>query len=716
MKLKILLSIFAAVFVACGAFSFLTKPAGAQKSILGTRSKEDIERIKQLSLEHLRTSLPGRLSGNIDELKAQAVVFDDLNMAHTRVRQTVGGVPVWEGEAIVHLKSDGSLAALTDDLKDSLIVTPQPNLSAEDSIEIARKLYRGAKHLTESPKADLWIYRGKERDHLVYRVRMRREDGSKNTALPVIFVDAQTGEKVFEYDNLQTASGLSLYSGTVNIGTSGSGSAYYMEDLSRRVGTFTYNNTTTTISRYTDPDNLWNSANQLAGVDAQYGATLTMNYFQNIHGRNGIDGNGGPGAFAAATNGGVGLIGSVVHYSTNYNNAYWNGSFMTYGDGDGVNFSPLTTIDICGHEMTHGVTQHTAGLVYSGEPGALNEAMSDIFGAMIERYARGETGNTWKIGEEAYTPGNGTGDALRYFTDPNAGGQPDWYPDRYTGAGDNGGVHINSGIANYAFYLMSKGGTTPRGYTVVGINADDMAKIWYRALTTYMTSGTDFAGARAATLNAAADLFNISSQEYDSVSNGWCAVGVGTCVGGGTPTPTPTATPTPTPTPTATPTPTPVPVPTNTESVANGSFESSVSPWVKSGTGAFYTANGAVPHSGTGYMYFGVNNNATGAIYEQIFIPNNSASQFTFWLNVVSSESTTTRQFDKLYVEAVNTSGVVQGTLAVYSNLDKAAPGVYTQKTLDLLNYKNKTIRIQFRAVTDGSTSTTFNVDDVSVR
>jgi len=339
MRLKILLSIFAAMFVAFGAFSFLSKPAGAQKNVFGTRSPGDIEQVKQLSLEFLKTNVQGRLIANTDELKAQSVVFDKLNMAHTKVQQTVNDVPVWQGEAIVHIKSDGSPAALTNDLKDSITVSTQPNFSAEDAIEIAKKFSGSSKFLTEKPKTDLWIYRGKDRDHLAYRVQMRREDGSRKTSMPVVFVDAQTGEKVFGYDNLQTASGLSLYNGTVNIGTSGSGSTYYMEDLSRRIGTFTYNTTTTTVSRLTDSDNVWNSANQLAGVDAQYGAALTMNYYQTVHGRNGIDGNGGPAATTSAT-GGVGLITSVVHYSTNYNNAYWNGSFMTMATVTARRFRP----------------------------------------------------------------------------------------------------------------------------------------------------------------------------------------------------------------------------------------------------------------------------------------------------------------------------------------------------------------------------------------
>src|SRR5262249_1370417 len=152
------------------------------------------------------------------------------------------------------------------------------------------------------------------------------------------------------------------------------------------------------------------------------------------------------------------LITSVVHYGTRYNNAFWNGSSMTYGDGDGTAFSPLVTLDIAGHEMTHGVTERTANLTYAGEPGALNESAADVFGALVERRTRGESGNTWKIGEDAYTPGT-AGDALRYMNNTHRGGQPDHYSERYTGSADNGGVHTNSGIGNFAFYCLAKGCT-----------------------------------------------------------------------------------------------------------------------------------------------------------------------------------------------------------------------------------------------------------------
>jgi thermolysin len=209
---------------------------------------------------------------------------------------------------------------------------------------------------------------------------------------------------------------------------------------------------------------------------------------------------------------------------------------MFYGDGDGVSFSPLVTLDICGHEMTHGITSRTANLTYANESGALNESWSDVFGAMVELYAEGtETTQTWWIGEDANTPST-AGDALRYMDRPHqalnygytTNDDPDHYTERYTGTGDGGGVHINSGIPNHVFYLLAKGGTHAHiaGTPVVGIGADKAAKIWYKALTTYMTSSTNFAGAKTATINAANALYGAGSVESVSVAQAWSACGI----------------------------------------------------------------------------------------------------------------------------------------------------------------------------------------------
>lgn len=705
--MKKVLCIFATLLVALGAFALWSGKTGAQKNVFG---KDDLERVESLSLAYLSEHLLTRNFAGSGDIDVKKVEIDELNMGHTRVRQFVEGIPVWEGEAIVHVKADGSLRGITDDLKEGLVVNTVPGFSQQTAVDMVLKMYDGKAKMSAKPQTEMYVFRGPQRDHLVYRVETPRLDGSEHTSAPVVFIDAHTGEKVFEYDNLQTGSGTSLYSGTVSITTSSVGSTYYMEDLGRKMGTFNMNNTGNTTtgtggtqSRYTDTDDIWNSTVQQAGVDAHYGARWTYDYFLNVHGRNGINGSGGPGTTTAAANSGVSLVTSRVHFGNNYNNAFWYQNMMTYGDGNGTTFSPLTTLDIAGHEMTHGVTQYSANLTYANESGALNESMSDVFGAMVELYARGgaATSDTWKIGEQAYTPGT-AGDALRYMNNPHlasnggytADDDPDHYSERYTGTADSGGVHINSGIPNHAFYLMAAGGTHHlSGVSVTGIGTTDAARIWYRSLTVYMTSGTNFSGARTAMLNAATDLFGSSSAQYNTVATGWCAVGVGSCPGA-----------------------TPTPTPSGSELFTNGGFEGSASPWVGSGNGYFYIANGNYPKSGTGYIYFGVNNNTSGQSYQTVTIPTSATGTLTFWLNVTSSETTTTTQYDKLFVEVRNTSGTLLSTLATYSNLNKGTAGVYSQKSLSVAGYKGQTVRIQFRGTTDSSLATTFRVDDASLK
>ncbi len=377
--MKKVFGILAVIIGAVVGFGIVSNRAQANKPIFSTGSQDELETAKRLSMDVLRDRATRSAIGNSDDFAIKRVEIDDLRMAHTHVQQVIDGVRVWGGEAIVHLNSDGSVFTVTDDLRQSVAVNTTPNFSDREAIKMAMGMYKGSANLTEKPTADLWIYPAEDNYRLTYRVQMRREDGSKDTAMPVYFIDAQTGDKVFQYDNLQTGSGSSLYSGTVTIGTSSVGSTYYLENVTRKVGTFNYNNGTSSAARFTDTDDIWNSTVQRAGVDAQFGAEATMNYYQNVHGRNGIDGSGGPGVTSAAASSGVSLITSRVHYSSNYNNAFWNGSYMTYGDGNGSTFSPLVTLDICGHEMTHGVTERTANLTYSGESGALNESMSDVF-------------------------------------------------------------------------------------------------------------------------------------------------------------------------------------------------------------------------------------------------------------------------------------------------------------------------------------------------
>jgi thermolysin len=468
------------------------------------------------------------------DLVPSRVLVDDLAMAHTRVRQTVGGVPVFGGEAIVHLNRDGSLFAITDTLvRDiQLAAGARPSLTEDDAIDAALASYGCAACLTDEPRADLWVLRRGGQDHLAYRVELRREDETDETAMPVLFIDAHEGRVIFRYDNLQTAQGTSLYSGNVTLTTYAQSGWFYLEDIAKKHGTFDNRNTAYSTYRFADKNDVWDAAAQKAAADVHFCSTKFLEFMSAAYARNGIDGSGGPGFYTAA-DGVTPLISSKVHYGSNFSNAFWNGYHMTYGDGDGFLFGPLVSLDICGHEMTHGITQLTADLAYQGESGALNESMSDVFGALLERFVKGESADTWLIGEGPYTPG-APGDALRHMANPHAADDfgftpnddPDHYSERYTGNEDNGGVHINSGIGNKAFHLLAVGGAHHKGGSMVGIGADKAGQIWYKALTTFMTSGATFSGARAATLNAASALYGNGSPERAAVASAWSLCGV----------------------------------------------------------------------------------------------------------------------------------------------------------------------------------------------
>jgi Zn-dependent metalloprotease len=225
---------------------------------------------------------------------------------------------------------------------------------------------------------------------------------------------------------------------------------------------------------------------------------------------------------------------STVHYSSNYVNAFWNGTQMVYGDGDGTQSGPLgKSLDVTVHELTHAVTENESNLIYSNESGALNEGMSDIFSAYCEAWTKGWAMDApvWMIGDDIWTPAT-PNDALRYMANPTQdGSSKDYYPERYTGTSDNGGVHWNSGIANLAFKLLSTGGTHPRGKTTVnvtGIGIQKAGKIFYEANANCMTSSSNFAAAKTCTEQKAEQHYGAA--EKASTTQAWEAVGVGIVV------------------------------------------------------------------------------------------------------------------------------------------------------------------------------------------
>ncbi|MFP2908593.1 M4 family metallopeptidase [Pyxidicoccus sp. 3LFB2] len=321
-----------------------------------------------------------------------------------------------------------------------------------------------------------------------------------------------------------TANDTSLYSGTVDLATKkNADGTFSLQDSTRGKGVVTFDGQNKEEASgqvdFKDNNDVWgesgDNARTKAAVDAHYGAAMTYDMMKNVLGRDSLDGAGEK------------LV-SYVHVSNNLVNAFWDGEKMSYGDGDGKTAGPLTALDIAGHEIAHGLTERTAGLIYRNESGGLNEAMSDIFGAGVEWYAAQKNPGVkfnWTVGETAWTPGSNTEDGLRYMDDPTKDG---YSIDNYKDYPRQKEVHGSSGIANNAFYLMVNGGKNRTSGQEVkdGIGMEKGLKIYYRALAHYMTPNTTFAQAREACIKAATDLHGADSTEVKKVKESWSAVGV----------------------------------------------------------------------------------------------------------------------------------------------------------------------------------------------
>ncbi|MGW2550358.1 M4 family metallopeptidase [Streptomyces sp. NPDC001635] len=476
------------------------------------------------------------------------VVVDADGSQHVRYDRTYRQLPVLGGDFVVHLAPGGSYRSADRATGRAITVpTTTPTVKAPEAADLATAALRAVnagellKRVTAKPQLVVDALHGAPK--LAWRTDVVGQDSLGNPVARTVLTDARTGKQIDAWDSIETATGdgKSLYSGTVALETTQSGSTYQLKDPTRG-NTYTGDAANKTdlcflgicLSRapatlFTDSDNHWGTGaatdRSSAAVDAQYGTDETWDYYKNVHGRNGIAGDG-KGSY------------NRVHYGTNYNNAFWDDTCfcMTYGDGDGSTFGPLVALDVAGHEMSHGVTSKTAALTYSGESGGLNEATSDIFGTLVEWYANNSSDlGDYLIGEKIVRSGFGQ-PALRFMDKPSKDGNS---ADCWSSSVGNLDVHYSSGVANHFAYLLAEGSgaktlngvsynsPTCNGSTVTGIGRDKLGKIWYRALTVHMTSSTDYAGARTATLSAAKDLYGAGSTEYNAVAAAWTAVGVG---------------------------------------------------------------------------------------------------------------------------------------------------------------------------------------------
>ncbi|MGG5172368.1 M4 family metallopeptidase [Pseudarthrobacter sp. J1738] len=495
--------------------------------------------------------------------KAVAALQDNNGDTHVRMNRTYQGLPVRGGDFVLHLDAKGQATGQDLTQLTPISVSTKPTVgsaAATNAVATKGRVAAGSPVLTVDATT--------AQPRLVWDVTTTgyQADGQTPSRLHS-YVDANSGKVVATAETITTVNavapnttaaptktptnptqtafgtgsytgtGNSLYAGSVALTTTSASGKFLLEDPSR-AGNYTGDmnngkdstrcqNTGSgcvTLSPMSDADNTWGTGTKAdrasAAVDAQYGVAKTWDYYQQTHQRAGVW-NTGKGSW------------NRVHYGVNYVNAFWDGSKMTYGDGDGVSYGALTSLDVAGHEMSHGVTGSTANLTYSGESGGLNEATSDIFGTMVEFHANNTTDQgDYYIGEQ-FDLKNHLG--LRRMDNPASDGSSANCWSSSVGQLD---VHYSSGVGNHFYYLLAEGSgaktigakahssPTCDGSVVTGIGRDKAEQVWYRALTVYMTSSTNYSGARTATIKAAGDLYGTTSPEAAAVASAWNAVSV----------------------------------------------------------------------------------------------------------------------------------------------------------------------------------------------
>jgi Zn-dependent metalloprotease len=442
-----------------------------------------------------------------DDVEATDADTDELGMTHARFAQRAGDWPVWGGELLLHFDGDGSLVRINGRWVPIPSLPAAPVKNADEArvlaVDAARTAYPAVDptaFTTGAPK--LYVYPMGDAIALAWRVQLDVADDTEAMVLES-FVDAVNGTLLHsaEITAYLDGSGVGVLGDQQPLVVAKNGASYILEDTTRGMPasrTYTANGTTRlpgTAVRSKDPTS-WDVDGVAPGaaVDAHAYVATTWDYFAKVHKRLGWDGK----------NKGVH---ATVHYGPRYDNAFFDGKQLVFGDGDGSDFSAFAgALDVVAHEFTHGVTYRTAKLGMEGENGALNEALSDIFGCFVE-------GN-WQMGEAIYHP-SGHAAAMRDIAHPHLSNNPERMSEYVDSPADNGGVHVNSTIVSHAAYLMTEGAHH--------LPAQLVQKIWYRALTRYLHSSANFADAADATLAAARDF---GGDTELIVHDAWSLVGV----------------------------------------------------------------------------------------------------------------------------------------------------------------------------------------------
>ena len=459
-----------------------------------------------------------------NNLKVAEVKKDKSGDTYVKYVQVIKGIKVHGSLINVHFDKNGVIVSVNGKFEKNNIVTTGGNktISENEAVEIAKKQYNYIS-LRNTPKAEKLIITKDNKNYEVFKVNISYTEPTIGNY--DVFVDVNSGKIIQSESNIRlsgptTGSGIDVFGHSKKLNLYLNGTSYEMKDLTKSatssIVTNTLNHRTAIGALVSNTTNFFGTEDYKASVSAHYNAGKVIDFYKNLFNRNSLDDNGMP-------------IKSYTHYGNNFNNAFWDGYEMVYGDGDGKEFTYLSgDLDLVGHEMTHGVIENTADLQYHNQSGALNESIADVFGVLISTYDKYNVaaGGSWKfnaadwvVGDDIYTPSI-SGDALRSLSNPTLYNQPDnmsnyeYYPD--TEAGDYGGVHTNSSIPSKAAYLMAK-----------NIGMEKTARIYYKALVYYMGSDTDFEDAKNCLVQAATDLYGGSSAEVTAANYAFYSVGVG---------------------------------------------------------------------------------------------------------------------------------------------------------------------------------------------
>ncbi|MGR5864761.1 M4 family metallopeptidase [Bacillus cereus] len=448
-----------------------------------------------------------------------------------RLQQIYRGIPVWGSTQVAHITDTGVLTVLSGAIVSHLDNTPtlQQHISPQQAIEVVNQHLHYPAQYVVSPTSELVIYTKGQQPSYAYHVH-----AAVLLPKPIsydYFIDPATGQVL---DQLEILHAMQQQTDIQEKGVTGTGkdslgktrilnitqdkNLYQLVDVTRGQGIYTYD----AENRGDETDtsmlpgilvksltNTFMSPTSQAAVDAHVFAGKVYDYYKKVHARDSYDNRGAK-------------IVSTVRFGQQYRNAFWSPELrqMVYGDGDDSTRSFTASIDVVGHEITHAITDSTSNLLYQDESGALNEALSDIFGTLVEYY-QGENPD-YIIGEDLFVQ---SGKAIRSLSDPTQYGDPDHYSKRYTGDDQSKFVHTNSGIINKTAYLIAEGGEHFKT-KVNGMGKEKMGDIFYRANTKYFTASTTFSQAKASCMKAAADLYGTNSAEVQTVKQAFDAVGI----------------------------------------------------------------------------------------------------------------------------------------------------------------------------------------------